>query len=344
MATALRLLCVEPSAEVRLRVEEGPVPEPRRGEVRVRIAASSVNPIDVKRAAGYGRRLLALKGAGRFPLVLGNDVAGTVETIGAGVEPMWLGRRVFGVLPTGRTGAHATRLVAPLACLRPAPEGTDLAALAALPYTFTTAWKALKAIGLVEGAPHRRVLVHGAGGGLGRIAIRLAKRRGARVTAVCSARDIDACRALGADEVVDRRLTPLAALAADHDATLNFATWDDDATLIDRLAPGRGGAHATAVHPLLARIDAHGPIRGGWLALRDHAAMRRRAAARGASYHWVVFAPDPAALDELATLVALDAIGLPIGAREPLDRAERLFRHVAVRADGRAVLDLSSCD
>jgi len=343
MATALRLLCVEPSAEVRLRVEEGLVRDPGRGEVRVRVAASSVNPIDVKRAAGYGRRLLALKGAGRFPLVLGNDVAGTVEAIGAGVDEAWLGRRVFGVLPTGRTGAHATRLVAPLAWLRPAPEGADLGALAALPYTFTTAWKALKAVGLVEGAAtHRHVLVHGAGGGLGRIAIHLAKRRGAHVTAVCSARDADACRGLGADTVVDRRRTPLTALAADHDVTLNFATWADDAALIDRLAPGRGGAHATAVHPLLAHVDALGPIRGGWHALRDHAALRRRAAARGASYHWVVFAPDPAALDELAALTAAGALALPIGACEPLDRADRLFRHVADRADGRAVLDLAS--
>lgn len=344
MATALRLLCTEPSVAFRLRVEEGPVPEPHRGAVLVRVAASSVNPIDAKRAAGYGRRLLALKGAGRFPLVLGNDVAGTVEAIGPGVDPALLGRRVFGVLPTGRWGAHATRLVAPLACVRPAPEDADLATLAALPYTFTTAWKALAAAGLAGRADGRRVLVHGAGGGLGRIALRLLARRGARVTAVCGAHDVDACRALGAETVIDRARTPLATLPADRDVTLNFATWDDDATLIDRLAPGRGGAHVTAVHPLLGRIDAHGLLRGGWLARRDHAAASRRAAARGASNHWVVFSPEPAALDELAELAAAGAVALPIGLRASLDDAGRLFRHVAARAGGRAVLDLATHD
>ena len=86
------------------------MPCARKGEVVVRVEASSVNPIDVKRAGGYGRRLLRLKGAGTFPLVLGNDIAGVVESVGEGVGDWRPGDRVMGLVPTGKGGAHATHV------------------------------------------------------------------------------------------------------------------------------------------------------------------------------------------------------------------------------------------
>ena len=86
MVECVELVCLEPSEPARLAVRPCPAPEPGDDEVVVRVEASSVNPIDVKRAAGYGRRLLGIKGANRFPLVLGNDVAGVVETVGRRVD------------------------------------------------------------------------------------------------------------------------------------------------------------------------------------------------------------------------------------------------------------------
>ena len=95
------------------KVEDITLDEPRQGEVLVRVEATSVNPIDVKRAKGNGRRLLSPKGAGTFPLVLGNDFAGEIVSVGAGFGPWRPGDRVMGLVPTGKKGAaHATHLTA----------------------------------------------------------------------------------------------------------------------------------------------------------------------------------------------------------------------------------------
>src|SRR4051794_7678654 len=94
------LLCLEPALPPRLQVRTGEMPELRRGQVLVRVEATSVNPIDTRRSGGYGQRLLGLKGAGRFPLVLGNDLAGRVETVGPGVSTLAPGQRVYGLVPT----------------------------------------------------------------------------------------------------------------------------------------------------------------------------------------------------------------------------------------------------
>jgi len=142
------LVCVEPATPPRLEVRTREVPRPAAGQVLVRVEATSVNPIDVKRAAGYGRRLLGLKGVARFPLVLGNDVAGTVEAAGAGVSRFAPGQPVFGLLATGRGGgAHASHVVVPQEQLIVAPSDVELQALAVLPYSFTTMWLAVRSSG-----------------------------------------------------------------------------------------------------------------------------------------------------------------------------------------------------
>ena len=90
------LVCTEPATPPRLEVRTREAPRPKAGQVLVRVKATAVNPIDAKRAAGYGRRLLGLKGAATFPLVLGNDLAGVVEAVGTGVSRFAPGQRVFG--------------------------------------------------------------------------------------------------------------------------------------------------------------------------------------------------------------------------------------------------------
>jgi len=341
-ASAVRLVCVEPGATIRLETRPAPIPEPGRGEVRLRVEASSVNPIDVRRAHGYGRRLLALKGAGRFPLVLGNDVAGVIEAVGPDVDRGWIGERVFGLVPVGPSGAHATHLAAAAKWLRPAAPGRTSVELAAFPYTFTTARLALAAAGLGDAeARGAEVLVHGAGGGLGRLAVQLLVRRGARVTAICSGRDVEACRDLGAATVVDRGEVALGDLPGRYDATLNFGNWADEAALIDRSKTG-ARAHVTAVHPLLDAFDRHGFLCGAWHSWRAFDDMRSRAKRFGARHRWITFAPSEAALDELADLVATDALRLPVGIVRPPARALEAFEHVERRLGGRAILDFSA--
>jgi NADPH:quinone reductase-like Zn-dependent oxidoreductase len=177
------LICTEADTPPRLALRSGEPRTPGSGEVLVQVQATSVNPIDVKRAAGYGHRLLGLKGAARFPLVLGNDVAGTVKDIGVGVARFARGQRVFGLLGTGRAGgAHASHVVVPQDLLLPAPDDVDPTALAALPYSFTTMWLALRSIGISgDNARGARVLINGANGGLGRLAMQVLCHGAARL-------------------------------------------------------------------------------------------------------------------------------------------------------------------
>ena len=282
MNLAERLLCLSPAAPPVFSLEAMAVPRPGKGEAVLRVEATAVNPIDVKRAGGYGQRLLKLKGAGKFPLVLGNDVAGVVEAVGLGVSAWRPGDRAFGLVPTGKGGAHATHVAVEARWLRPFVDGQDAATLAAFPYTFTTLWQSLRKAGIDEyNAKGREVLVHGASGGLGRMAIQLLARWGAAVTAICSTANVDACRDLGATSVWDRTRWPLSGLPPRYDAALNFGAWQDEEKLIAALKQGALG-FASTVHPLLANFDSYGWLGGAWQTRRELCRCKGLAVTQGA--------------------------------------------------------------
>ena len=308
------LVCLGPSSGFEVR----PVlrRKPAAGEIEVAVAAASVNPIDVRRAQGYGRRLLSLVGAGRFPMVLGNDFAGTVTALGDNVDAFRIGDRVYGAKPPSAEGTHASHVLVKAAHVLPARAGQDLQALAALPYSFVTMWLAVRGAGLTrQNAAGKRVLIHGAAGGLGTLALQMMSAWGASVTAVARPPDFAACLEAGALEVVDSGSKPLATLSRSFDATLNFAAWEDDLALIGALRDGALG-HATTVHPLLANFDELGWVRGALKTLSDK--RRHRAALpKNGRYAWTVFKPEAPALQELRELVEQQRVGLPIAVREP---------------------------
>jgi NADPH:quinone reductase-like Zn-dependent oxidoreductase len=335
------LICTEAATSPRLAVRGAPRPHPGAGEVMVKVQATSVNPIDVKRASGYGRRLLGLKGAARFPLVLGNDVAGVVESIGANVTGFARGQRVFGLLGTGRSGgAHASHVVVPQALLRHAPQGTGPDALAVLPYSFTTMWLSLRSIGITPAnARGARVLIHGANGGLGRLAMQVLHHWGSEITAICAKGECQAALDLGAVAAVEYGPGCIESLPPDFDAVLNFANWDDDARLASHLGP-RAMGQATTVHPLLANFDRLGWLGGAWASRRDRGRIRAIVASRApkARYAWTIFKPDPQALEVLAEGVRARRLALPVGLAVPLDNAVAAYDHVLAGRPGRAVL------
>jgi len=339
MSTATKLLCRKPADPIQLKTRTTAMPRPGKGEVLVRVEATSVNPIDVKRAKGYGRRLLSLKGAGTFPLVLGNDFSGEVVSVGAGVSAWQPGDRVMGLVPTGKKGgAHATHLTVDARLVRPAVGGLGSKALAAFPYTFTTLWLALRGAGISEGnAKGKNVLVHGASGGLGQLALQILGAWGASVTAICSTANIDLCRNLGATAVLDRTRCRLEELPDQFDAGLNFGAWEDEATLLGGLRQGALG-YATTVHPLLGNIDRRGLLPGAWRSLQDWRRMQMLADARGARYRWIVFQPDEGALDMLYQFLTRGALTLPVGVSVPFSNADLAFEHTARHMKGRAIL------
>jgi reticulon-4-interacting protein 1, mitochondrial len=335
------LICLEPSSPPRLQVRECAKPEPGRGQVLVGVEASSVNPIDARRAGGYGQRLLGLKGAGRFPLVLGNDLAGRVEAVGPRVSAFTPGQRVFGLVATGKAGgAHATHVVVPESLLQAAPDSAEAPALAVLPYSFTTMWLAVRSTQLTPAnAAGKRVLVHGAAGALGRLALQLVSVWGCDVTAICDVGKTDECRALGARVAVERGPQAIRSLPADFDVVLNFASWDDELVLASRLGANALG-HATTVHPLLGHFDHLGWLRGALASRSDkrkvQSAVRQRSAA--ARYAWTIFKSDPEALAALANGVRERWFSLPVGLCAGFDQAGLAFAHVAAGKPGRAVL------
>ncbi|MBV9288502.1 MAG: alcohol dehydrogenase catalytic domain-containing protein [Hyphomicrobiales bacterium] len=265
VATRTAALCLGPEAGGRFELRRLPRRQPAADEIEIAVEAAAINPIDVRRAAGYGRRVLSLIGAARFPMTLGNDFAGTVVAVG---------ERVYGVKPPSGDGAHASHIVAKAGHARKAPDGRDLRALAALPYRFITMWLAATAAGLTrENAPGKKVLVNGAAGGLGTLAAQTLSKWGVSVTGVVKASDLDACIAAGAAEAVDRNHEPLRKLGGRFDATLNLAVSDDDPALIACLLQGALG-HATTVHPMMHNFDERGFLSGAFRTFLDKKAAR----------------------------------------------------------------------
>jgi NADPH:quinone reductase-like Zn-dependent oxidoreductase len=185
-----------------LREADVPTPEPSLGEVLVRVKAIGTNPVDWKTRSGRGSAPLF----GDPPWILGWDVAGTVEQLGPGVTRFEVGDRVFGLPRFPHPGkAYAEYLTAPPRHLAATPVGVDDVQAAALPTCGLTAWQALFDIADLQ--PGQRVLVHGAGGGAGHLAVQLARWRGAEVIGTASAGKHEALLALGADTVIDYRTT-----------------------------------------------------------------------------------------------------------------------------------------
>ncbi|WP_211269096.1 NADP-dependent oxidoreductase [Saccharothrix syringae] len=201
-----------------LEAVELPVPEPGPTEVLVRVRAAGVNPVDAKTRAG-GRFL------GEPPFVLGWDVSGVVERVGFGVTLYRPGDEVFGMpLFPRQAGTHAEYVVAPSRHFAPKPAALDHEHAGALPLVGLTAWQSL-----VETADVRegqRVLVHAAAGGVGHVAVQIAKARGAHVIGTASAAKHDFVRALGADEVVDHTEVDFAEHVRDVDVAFDTVGGD----------------------------------------------------------------------------------------------------------------------
>lgn len=181
-----------------LRVADVPEPVPGRGQVRIRIEAATVNPVDLAARAGY---LAAL--APDLPLGLGLDAAGEIDAVGAGVDRLAVGDKVIGLrdwLPMP-TGAHAEAIVLDAGAVVHAPRTLDAAHAATLPLNGLTAHQGLDLLDLAPGAT---VLITGAAGAVGGFAVQLAALRGLRVVASASAPDEAALREAGASFFVGR--------------------------------------------------------------------------------------------------------------------------------------------
>ena len=274
-----------------LELAEIEAPTPGPGEVRLTTTAIGVNPVDIAVRAGIFALL------GQPPFTLGWDVAGVVDAVGSGVNDFVTGDRAFGMprFPAAASG-YAEQVLAPAVELAPTPDGLDDVHAAALPLVGLTAWQALVEVAGI--GPDARVLVQAAGGGVGHVAIQIAKALGAEVVATASPRKTEFVHRLGADEIVDYTTTSLATTAPVQAAIDPF-----------------GGENT--LHTVEVVLD------GGVVAVLvgepDHAA-RAAAAARGIQLVRTQVVPNPTALTALVDLVHRGKLSPHVQATYALDR------------------------
>jgi NADPH:quinone reductase-like Zn-dependent oxidoreductase len=200
-----------------LRFAEAPTPSPAGNEVLIKLCAASVNPVDlfVLQGAPWNR----IPGLRTKPknAIIGCDISGRVEAVGRNVQQFQAGDAVFGV--TGLAGkGFAEYVCAPEETLALKPANVSFEDAAAVPIAAVTALQGLHDWGRIQ--PGQKVLIEGASGGVGTFAVQIAKELGAEVTAVCSTRNVDIARSMGADHVIDYTHVDFAQLGQRYDLIL----------------------------------------------------------------------------------------------------------------------------
>jgi NADPH:quinone reductase-like Zn-dependent oxidoreductase len=216
-----------------LKLAEVPRPEPVPTEVLVRVHAAGVNPVDWKTRNGRG----AAGAMGPLPLTLGWDVSGVVEQTGYGVTRFQVGDEVFGMPRFPRqAGAYAEYLTSPARQLARKPANVGHNEAAAVPLASLTAWQAI--VETAKLATGQRILIHGAAGGVGHLAVQIAKSRGAFVVGTAKAAQHDFLRGLGADELIDYTATRFEDEVGDLDVVFDLIGGETSLRSVSTLRPG----------------------------------------------------------------------------------------------------------
>ncbi len=260
--------------------DEIPVPEPGRGEVRVRVRAAALNPVDWKIRDGYLKDMFPH----HFPVTLGWDCAGVVDAVGGGVTGFKEGDAVLAYCRKEfvRDGALAESIVLEPRHLAHKPEGLSFEAAAALPLAGLTAWQALFDAGkLNKGGT---VLVHAAAGGVGHLAVQLAKSAGAVVLGTASVPNHDFLRSLGVDHPVDYRgdLLPNVRAAVPDGVDLAFDCIGGEALERSPECLGPEGRIVSIVDPGKIEAFAGKGIRAEWVFVAPNAEQLSELAGRAA--------------------------------------------------------------
>jgi NADPH:quinone reductase-like Zn-dependent oxidoreductase len=243
-----------------------PRPEPGVSQMLVAVHASGLNPTDWKHRA---RRAFLPDP----PFVLGWDVSGVVEAVGFGVTLFHPGDEVFGMLPyPGGVGAHAEYVTGPTRAFAPKPRALSHVEASALPLAGLTAWQAL--VDTADVRAGQRVLIHAAAGGVGHLAVQIAKAAGAYVIGTASAGNHDFVRGLGADEAVDYRTADVTAAVRDVDVVLDPLGGESLLRSLAALRPGGMLVSLLGAGPEVVERAAERGVRvAAMLVEADHAGM-----------------------------------------------------------------------
>lgn len=227
-----------------IEIKEIDRPSVGQGQVLVEVYASSINPIDTILRTGIARAVMPLT----FPVTIGGDFSGIITELGDGVADLQVGDRVYGQANArhGDSGAFAEFLATTADQVAKAPEGIGFKEAASLPMAGVSALQALtEHIGL---AKDQKILITGGSGGIGTLAIQIAKHIGAYVAVTATGDSIETVRALGADLVIDYKTQTISEELKDYDAAFNTASGGDFDDALRALKPG-GIAVSVAAQP-----------------------------------------------------------------------------------------------
>lgn len=316
-------------------IDDVPTPALRDDDVLVRVHAASVNALDTRIRTGEFKVILPY----RLPLVLGNDLAGTVERVGAGVHEFKPGDEVYARVEDDRIGTFAEFVAVKAASVARKPGNLDMMEAASLPLVALTAWQALVETARVK--PGQKVFIQAGSGGVGTAAIQLAKHLGAFVATTTSTANVAWVKGLGADVVIDYRQQDFATELRDYDVVLNSLGKDELFRSLQILRPG-GHLISISGPPTPAFATARGlawPVKQV-MGLLSHR-IRSKARQRGGDYTFLFMRADGDQLGEITALVESGALRPVIDRVFPFQQTENALAYVeSGRTKGKVVIEM----
>ncbi|MCD9118490.1 NADP-dependent oxidoreductase [Pseudomonas bijieensis] len=319
------------------RMGDLPAPEVGDHDVLVRVHAASVNPLDSKISQGEFKLILPYS----FPLVLGHDLAGVVVRVGSRVQQFKPGDEVYARAPDGHIGTFAEQIAVNENALAMKPMNVSMEEAAALPLAALTAWQVLVETARLKKG--QKVFIQAGSGGVGNLAIQLAKHLGAFVATSTSTSNVPWVKALGADVVIDYKQQDFSSALQDYDVVLNSLGADELEKSLKILKPG-GQLISISGPPTPQFAQAQGfswPLRliTGLLS----SGIRRKARRKGVSYAFVFMRASGPQLREIATLVESGNLKPVVDRSFPFDATAEALDYVEQgRSKGKVVIKVHS--
>lgn len=303
---------------------------PAAKQVQIQMLGTSINPIDQLIVAGYGAPIFNPKS--RFPIIPGRDGVGRVLKCGSGVKGIEPGQRVIAAVSPRVGGTYADVVNLPLDSVVSIPDSLSDELAAGIGYAGLTALQSLSAAGVTEeSANNQRIIINGASGGVGSIAVVLATTWGAQVTGTASNKNHFWLNQLGCHRVVDyNNQADMDRL--EGDIVLNFASPKDnhhntDEPLLQQLyqRKGRRKTYATTVTPLLGQVTERGLLKGLGSGLSMLMKRRVSSALHGTKYRWVLFKENQAGLQQLVDVFSQSGVSSVISTINPIGNLPTVF-------------------
>ena len=319
-----------------LRLADMPEPEVGANDVLVRIHATAVNLLDSKVRDGEFKLILPY----RLPFILGHDLAGTVLRVGSHVHKFKAGDAVYARPRDHRIGTFAELIAVDQDDVAPKPARLTMEEAASVPLVGLTAWQALVEVGKVK--PGQKVFIQAGSGGVGTIAIQLAKHLGATVATTTSAANVELVRSLGAEVVIDYRAQDFEQVLSGYDLVLNS---QDPKTLAKSLNVLKAGGTLISISgppdlPFAKSLNLNLFLR--FLMRTLSRGVLKKAKARGIDYSFLFMKADGAQLGELGKLIDAGVIRPVVDKVFPFAQTPEALRYVETgRAKGKVVIKIA---